>query len=1120
MDSQANVLPTQDNPKYKLWEGLKSKKLYTKDFGEFEKQFSTESAIGGLHDALRQRKLYTKGKEDFAVQFFPEKVEKTKEGKVAMKKEDTSIPLSEQPKLGYPELFNNVISPIVDQVYNKNTANIINEEKLTKLLPKVKEQKVKDLTVSKLMAENNVLGSLEGSNSYKKNYDNIMQTIRDDEWMPSWTPTSAKVQFAPAVEKQKNETIDTFAESIGETPDEVKAKIKNGDYEYDYKNNKVLTKGGFGDMAAYGLNNFFDKWKLYVDAAAAQERGQQKGNDNELKYVINQYQNLKKNQRQYVPHGESDIAKWAVGQGQMLGELGPYALIGPTGAAGAVMGIQTGGGAIEDIINQPGTLDEKAARIKGQMVDQTMLGFAQDAAFKLIHVNDRNSAKELMAQYGPTKKLFNTFKEVMRVAPSDAVKAGMVGVGTQVIDNLYKKNDGMNVEWDIPQAFVGGAALDLMMKSGSVLTHGFSVLKNALKFNLDKTNPEWFNRYSHDTQEVLNHIVSSPNNVYEKIVDMLDAHPSEDAKAAKEKIEAFRNHYNSLPKELPKATKFDALHLLQMKTEALAEAESAADATLKNALLKKATKIDEVLQRVIEGEKVDKKEPLLLPRFSVAFSKEDEEAKRSGFKDAEDFTQALNRRQGTSYEKFTDIPEEERAKFLSELIPAEQASIDTTIPDWFSKGREEEFDGKKAVVGAGAPWEVIAKNFKELGSFVKKTVHRKYPDYGKFKTIMKHLSFADDAYFGRNEAQSLVQSIHGVIIENPAQFELQLKAAEQAERLLSYYESVDASTARETMTKEQVKQTLREEVSKLWEKEQFNEEQLKLMDDMVDRLQTDNLFKLVRQWEGDSYSSLTNLLRLSSPDAFIHEIGHWGYFSVLTPEERLKFLRYTANRFGTSAKGRASEMAWAKGMESADGTSRLESNVMWNFQEYFADQFRQYYQTEVMTDPEMRTIYDKLKAYIESIIRLFKEKGYNPELTQYFDKIIDAKKKGTAETLGEQAAREKISEQQKIDNLSKATPEEIKAEFQKVKQEYDTRTATGGVAEIATRPTGEVPLESESAIKPFRAIEPTEGQLSAVDDWTRRNYGSEGELDIDYGRNGLSKYGQTREEFIRSRFCK
>ena len=64
MDQQPN------DSTYKLWQGLSDKKLYTKSYQDFQNQFNTEKAIGGLFDALSASKLYTKTKEDFTNQFF------------------------------------------------------------------------------------------------------------------------------------------------------------------------------------------------------------------------------------------------------------------------------------------------------------------------------------------------------------------------------------------------------------------------------------------------------------------------------------------------------------------------------------------------------------------------------------------------------------------------------------------------------------------------------------------------------------------------------------------------------------------------------------------------------------------------------------------------------------------------------------------------------------------------------------------------------------------------------------------------------------------------------------------------------------------------------------------
>jgi hypothetical protein len=60
-----------DPPSKKLWEGLSKKKLYTKSFEEFEKNFSSPDKINKLWGGLSEKKLYTKSENDFQQQYFP-----------------------------------------------------------------------------------------------------------------------------------------------------------------------------------------------------------------------------------------------------------------------------------------------------------------------------------------------------------------------------------------------------------------------------------------------------------------------------------------------------------------------------------------------------------------------------------------------------------------------------------------------------------------------------------------------------------------------------------------------------------------------------------------------------------------------------------------------------------------------------------------------------------------------------------------------------------------------------------------------------------------------------------------------------------------------------------------
>jgi hypothetical protein len=60
-----------DPPSKRLWEGLSKKRLYTKSFQEFEKNFSSPDKINKLWGGLSEKKLYTKSENDFQQQYFP-----------------------------------------------------------------------------------------------------------------------------------------------------------------------------------------------------------------------------------------------------------------------------------------------------------------------------------------------------------------------------------------------------------------------------------------------------------------------------------------------------------------------------------------------------------------------------------------------------------------------------------------------------------------------------------------------------------------------------------------------------------------------------------------------------------------------------------------------------------------------------------------------------------------------------------------------------------------------------------------------------------------------------------------------------------------------------------------
>ena len=69
-----NLTTSKVNPKRKaLYDGLKTRGLYSKSFEDFENQFSTPEKIQALHKSMKDKGLYTKELPDFEAQFYSDK---------------------------------------------------------------------------------------------------------------------------------------------------------------------------------------------------------------------------------------------------------------------------------------------------------------------------------------------------------------------------------------------------------------------------------------------------------------------------------------------------------------------------------------------------------------------------------------------------------------------------------------------------------------------------------------------------------------------------------------------------------------------------------------------------------------------------------------------------------------------------------------------------------------------------------------------------------------------------------------------------------------------------------------------------------------------------------------
>jgi hypothetical protein len=147
-------------------------------------------------------------------------------------------------------------------------------------------------------------------------------------------------------------------------------------------------------------------------------------------------------------------------------------------------------------------------------------------------------------------------------------------------------------------------------------------------------------------------------------------------------------------------------------------------------------------------------------------------------------------------------------------------------------------------------------------------------------------------------------------------------------------------------------------------------------------------------YKQDSYDFSKNVLKAGHVTSFIHEVAHWGYFNLLSPQDRIDYMNYMSEKF---LNREITDMVFpaVMGTDVVNGeTVFVEGgiNAKDNYQEYFANQFEQWYVNQVGVDGTLLKLYNTLKKIVDNLINLFKEKGYNPDLVRYFDKIADTTK--------------------------------------------------------------------------------------------------------------------------------
>jgi hypothetical protein len=214
-----------------------------------------------------------------------------------------------------------------------------------------------------------------------------------------------------------------------------------------------------------------------------------------------------------------------------------------------------------------------------------------------------------------------------------------------------------------------------------------------------------------------------------------------------------------------------------------------------------------------------------------------------------------------------------------------------------------------------------------------------------------------------------------------------------------------------------VKKISKEEFKKqIAESGDFDKKQLSIFNALIDSLQSDTMPEYIRGEQasvlGDRENFYTNSLNQivsKEPNAFIHEIGHFAFFKILSKEDRLKYYRYMIDStYGKGKPSLASRLALSAdnivGSNAEGQVVTASYNVADNFSEYFAEQFRQWYMSERLFPKDIDTIFGKVAQFFNLFIEKLKSGKYvDKNLSEYFNKI-------SVKTQKQQKKNEKIQE--------------------------------------------------------------------------------------------------------------
>jgi hypothetical protein len=207
----------------------------------------------------------------------------------------------------------------------------------------------------------------------------------------------------------------------------------------------------------------------------------------------------------------------------------------------------------------------------------------------------------------------------------------------------------------------------------------------------------------------------------------------------------------------------------------------------------------------------------------------------------------------------------------------------------------------------------------------------------------------------------------------------------QLELMMELEDAIDAfNSPLDTLSKEEV-------IELINKNKDYTKEQKAIFVDFVNSIKSNSLFKFDPKGQASEnyYAFTENVLKAKSPNAFFHEIGHWGFYNVLSKEDRKKFYQYCIDKFYGTGVSLGESLALSKPILNEDKTMSFNyGNATDNFSEYFAEQFNQYILGK-QTDKQLETIFQKLVGFVKNIIASLRKHGYDENLKELFDKIAD-----------------------------------------------------------------------------------------------------------------------------------